>query len=212
MAKKIYYTFLLFCFCLQSVPAQSDATAQKLLSDLLTSIKSTAIKTDFRLTLTMKGNPSQTVNGTFTLKGNKFVLDMTQLKVYFNGMTQWSYMAQNNEVSISTPTAKELSETNPMAILVNYSSKSNISFSTETKSNNNHCIEMIPSTKDKDISKILVTINKSNNELYSIKIIYKNGNLNNLVLSNYKKDIQVNDDTFEFKKSKFKGVVINDLR
>ena len=212
MAKKIYCVLFLFSFFLQVVSAQSDANAQKLLSDLLTSIKSTAVKTDFKLTMTLKGNPSQTVNGTFTLKGNKFALDMSQLKVYFNGMTQWSYMAQNNEVSISSPSAKELSETNPMAILVSYHSKSNINFSTETKSTNNHCIEMTPNTKDKDISKIMVQVNKTSNDLSSIKIIYKNGNLNNLVLSNFKKGVPVSDDFFEFKKSKFKGVIVNDLR
>jgi outer membrane lipoprotein-sorting protein len=212
MAKNIYYTFLLFCFCLQSVSAQSDATAQKLLSDLLTSIKSTAVKTDFRLTMTMKGSPSQTANGTFTLKGSKFVLDMNQLKVYFNGITQWSYMAQNNEVTISSPSSKELSETNPMAILVNYSSKSNINFTSETKSSKNHCIEMIPNAKDKDISKITVQVSKSTNDLSSIKVIYKNGNVNSLILNSFKKGVQVNDNFFEFNKANFKEVVVNDLR
>jgi outer membrane lipoprotein-sorting protein len=212
MTRNIFLIAILFSLSSQLVNAQSNAEAVKVLSDLLSSVKSTAVKTDFKLTMTMKGSPSQTANGTFTLKGSKFVLDMNQLKVYFNGITQWSYMAQNNEVTISSPSSKELSETNPMAILVNYSSKSNINFTSETKSSKNHCIEMIPNAKDKDISKITVQVSKSTNELSSIKVIYKNGNVNSLILNSFKKGVQVNDNFFEFNKANFKGVVVNDLR
>jgi outer membrane lipoprotein-sorting protein len=211
----IKYLFLLasiFSLSFVSAKAQSNTEAVNLLSNIMNDVKTTAIKTDFKLTMTIKGNPSQTLGGSFTLKANKFVLDMNLVKVYFNGITQWSYMSQNNEVTISTPSTKELSETNPMSILINYSLKSNINFSSETKSSKNHCIEMKPKSIDKDISKIIVQINKVSNELQSIKINYKNGNVNYLVLNSFKKGVQLSDSYFDFNKANFKGVIINDLR
>lgn len=191
----------------------SDPEAVKLLSSLLSEVKTMAIKTDFKLIMTVKGNPNpQYVNGVFTLKGSKFVLDMFQLKTYYNGVTQWSYVSQNNEVSITTPSEKDLSETNPMAILMAYSTKSLVSFSTAIKSPKNYCIEMIPNAKEKDLQKILVQINKTTNNPVSIKIFYKNGNVNMLSLTNFQRDVKVDDGFFVFIPSKIKGIHINDLR
>jgi len=50
-------------------------------------------------------------------------MEMDEMQAWFDGKTQWAYMAQNNEVSITEPTEKELAETNPMAILSGYKTK-----------------------------------------------------------------------------------------
>jgi len=71
---------------------------------------------------------------------------MDEMKAWFDGKTQWAYMAQNNEVSITEPSEKELAETNPMAILSGYKTKTVIRFS-KTKSTNNYVVEMIPKVK-----------------------------------------------------------------
>lgn len=197
---------------LQTISSQTNAQAEKIISDLLNTVKTNAIKTDFKLTISDKSNPEgQTFSGTFTLKASKFALDMTEMKAWYDGKTQWAYIPQNNEVSITEPTEKELSETNPMAILSGYKAKSNIRFS-KTKSAQNYCIEMIPKIASSEISKIEVQVNKSTQNLFLIKLINKNGSTTLLTLSNFQKGIKVPDSFFVFNPSKYKGLIENDLR
>jgi outer membrane lipoprotein-sorting protein len=211
--KKIIYSIALLFFCFQTVVAQTDAKADKIVSNLLAEARGNAIKTNFKLAISEKSNSQAEVSmGTFTIKGNKFVLEMVDMKVYFDGKTQWAYMAKNNEVSVTEPSEKELSETNPMAILSGFKAKSIIRFSSKVKSAQNYCIEMTPKVKNQDVAKIEVQIAKSNGNLYSIKLTNKNGSASLLSLSNFQKNVKVADAIFVFNSAKHKGVEVNDLR
>lgn len=213
MKNKFIYTLALFIFSFQFITAQSNVEANKIITDLLASVKTNAIKTNFKLAMTEKSSPqTQVSSGAFTIKGNKFVLEMDAMKVFFDGKTQWAYVPQNNEVSITEPSEKELAETNPMAILSGFKSKSDIQFSKRVKSDQNHCLEMFPKVKNKDITKIEVQVNKTSGNLFSIKLINKNGSTSVLTLSSFQKGLKVNDAVFGFDKAKYKNVVENDLR
>ena len=201
-----------FLLSIVNIAAQNNTQAQQILTDLLNSAKTNAIKTDFKLSISeLKSSGAEASTGTFTLKGTKFVLEMDEMKVWFDGKTQWSYVPQNNEVSITEPTDKELAETNPMAILSGYKSKCVVRFS-KLKSAQNFNIEMIPKGKNLDISKIIVQVNKTTRNLYSIKLTNKNRGTSLLTLTNFQKELKVSDNTFIFNANKFKGVVENDLR
>ena len=211
MAKKVILYFLLFAS--QLIVAQSNTQAEAILSDLLNSAKTSAIKTNFKLIISEKKDAQpQITSGNFTLKGNKFILEMDEMKVWFDCKTQWSYIQKNNEVSISEPTEKELSETNPMAILSGFKTKCIIRFSAKNKSEQNYCIEMIPKLKTNEIVKIEVQVNKNNSNLFSIYIINRNGVTTQLILSNFQKVIAIAESLFTFNSLKHKGVIINDLR
>ncbi|MDO9154455.1 MAG: outer membrane lipoprotein carrier protein LolA [Paludibacter sp.] len=206
------YSIVLLIFSILCVRAQTNADAEKLITDLLTNAKSNAIKTNFELTVSEKNAVNSHIgSGTFIMKGNKFFLEMDEIKTWFDGKTQWSYLTENNEVSITEPTEKELGETNPMAILAAYKTKCLIRFS-KLKSTQNHIVEMIPKVKNDDFTKVEVQINKTSGNLFSIKVLQKNGTTTLLTLSNYQKGIKVTDDIFVFYKTKFKGVMVNDLR
>ncbi|HEY6913282.1 MAG TPA: outer membrane lipoprotein carrier protein LolA [Paludibacter sp.] len=212
MKKNIIYAFILVLFSATNISAQNNPQAEKILSDLLLSAKTSAIKTNFKLATNDKNTSQAVATGTFTLKGNKFVLDMDDMKVWFDGKTQWAYNQQNNEVSITEPTEKELSDTNPMAILSAYKAKCLIKFSNKTKSAQNHCIEMTPKVKNKDIAKIEVQVNKTNANLFSIKLINTNGSTSLLTVNNFQNGLKVADNFFVFNQSKYKGISVNDLR
>ena len=212
MKRSLFYFLPILLFSFQSITAQNNAQAEKIISDLLAEAKTTAIKTNFKLVISNKSNSqTNTSTGFFTLKGTKFLLEMDEMKVWFDGKTQWAYVTQNKEVSITEPSEKELAETNPMAILSGYKAKCTIKFS-KTKSTTNHSIEMIPKVKNNNILKIDVQVNKSNENLVSIKLTDKNGSTSLLTLSNYQKAVSAPDNIFTFNPAKFKGVVTNDLR
>ena len=211
MYRKIGLFVLLFSFFFAK--AQNNLQAEQILSDLLNSAKTTAIKTNFKLMVSEKNDSqTQSSSGSFTLKGTKFILEMEALKLWFDGKTQWSYVQQNNEVSITEPSEKELAETNPMAILSGFKSKCLIRFSSKTKSEQNYCLEMVPKLKNKDLVKIEVQVNKNNGNLFLICIYYTNGSKSTLLLSNFQKNINIADTNFVFNSAKHKGVTINDLR
>ncbi|MEI8273936.1 MAG: outer membrane lipoprotein carrier protein LolA [Paludibacter sp.] len=211
MYRKIGLFVLLFSFLFAK--AQNNLQAEQILSDLLNSAKTTAIKTNFKLMVSEKNDSqTQSSSGSFTLKGTKFILEMEALKLWFDGKTQWSYVQQNNEVSITEPSEKELAETNPMAILSGFKSKCLIRFSSKTKSEQNYCLEMVPKLKNKDLVKIEVQVNKNNGNLFLICIYYTNGSKSTLLLSNFQKNISIAETNFVFNSAKHKGVTINDLR
>jgi len=213
MKKRTLIAFAVILFTLQGISAQNNVQAEKKITDLLAEARTSAIKTNFKLIISDKKDPQSMVSsGVFTLKGNKFVLEMDAMKAWYDGKTQWAYVSQSNEVSITEPTVKELSETNPMAILSGFKSKCVIRFSTRVKSSQNYCIEMIPRTKNNEIIKIDVQINKNNGNLVSIKLTNKNGSASLLTLSNFQKGIHVTDNIFVFNAARFKGVSVNDLR
>ena len=213
MKNKLIFAITILIFSLQGVIAQNNAQAEKAITNLLSEAKTSAIRTNFKLAISDKKDPQPMVStGTFTLKGTKFVLEMDAMRAWFDGKTQWAYVSESNEVSITEPTVKELSETNPMAILSGFKSKCLIRFSSKVKSAQNYCIEMIPKTKNNDITKIDVQINKANGALFSIKLLNKNGGTTLLTLSNFQKGITVSDNTFVFNSAKHKGVTVNDLR
>jgi chaperone LolA len=210
--KRLTYSICLLIISITALNAQNNADAERIITNLLSQIRTNAVAVNFTLKVSEKNAVnSQSGSGTFTIKANKFVLEMDRLNVWFDGKTQWSYMKENNEVSLSEPTEAELVETNPMAILSAYKEKCLIKFS-KTTSTQNHIIDLTPKDKRNNFTKIEVQIAKSTGNLVSIKMIAKNGQSSVLTLTNYRKGVKVADDIFVFNKTKFKGVTVNDLR
>jgi outer membrane lipoprotein-sorting protein len=209
---RLGFSIAVLIFSILGISAQNNIDAEKVINKLLTSVKTTAVKTNFQLSVTEKNAvTSQPISGTFTMKATKFLLEMNDTKVWFDGKTQWAYSTSDNEVSITEPSEDELATINPMAILSGFKAKSNVKFS-KIKSMQNHIIELTPKDKKNDFIKIEVQINKTNNNLILIKLMDKKGTITILNLTNYKQANKVAEETFQFNKSKFKGVTINDLR
>lgn len=199
-------------FSIVNVIAQNDTDAEKVINKLLTTVKTTAVKTGFQLSVTEKNTlTSQPVSGTFTMKASKFVLEMNETKVWFDGKTQWAYSVGDNEVTITEPGEDELAAINPLAILSGFKTKSTVRFS-KIKSTQHNVIELLPKNKKEEFVKVEVQINKSNGNLSSIKMVDKKGKITTLTLTNYQQVNKVNDDIFIFVKARYKGVTVNDLR
>lgn len=49
--------------------------------------------------------------------GGKFAIDLGDVKIFYDGKTQWAYSATDKEVTIINPTAEELAIGNPASIL-----------------------------------------------------------------------------------------------
>ena len=204
--------FILFISFSLNLFAQSDKQAEKIIVDFIKSVEKSAIQTNFEIKIyDQEDELNQAQKGTFTMKNNKFSLFMEDVQVFFDGKTQWAYVASNNEVSITEPSEDELAEINPIFILQEYQNKSTIAFLSDIKSSENHIIKMVPSI-DSDFKKILVEVNKSTKNLASLNLSEKNGFSVSIVFSNFRQGLNLSDNIFTFDKSKYEDVFENDLR
>jgi len=209
---QFYGLIAIFSFFSVFVSAQSNSAAVKILSNTVGLIQKNGVQTNFNLVIKdQKTSETQKTSGSFLMKGNKFALKTNEMQVYFDGKTQWAYMPQINEVTITNPTEKELAETNPMALLQEYKSKSSINFSKGNADKSLYAIELIP-VKNSTIKNILIKINKSTNYPAYLQITDKNGAVNTLNLLQFRKGVVVNENSFTFNPNKYKGIEINDLR
>ncbi|HRR63112.1 MAG TPA: outer membrane lipoprotein carrier protein LolA [Paludibacteraceae bacterium] len=210
--KQLFFSLTALIISINSLFAQKSADAEKIINDLFYLFTNNAISSNFKLTISEKNNiNSQTYNGSFFLKGNKFMIDMNEMKVWYDGKTQWAYSQQNNEVTITEPTAEELINTNPITFLSAYKNKFSAQFCKKSYSEL-YCIEMFPKAKNESILKVELKVNRTTGDPVSLEINEKNGSTSLLTLINFKKNIKINDDFFVFQPSKYNDVYINDLR
>ncbi|MGC3979547.1 MAG: outer membrane lipoprotein carrier protein LolA [Paludibacteraceae bacterium] len=197
-------------FILSNINAQNDANAVKVIEKILNLSQTNAVKTNFSLAVQSSTVGHQTMKGSFTMQGRKFSLTTGDMNIFFNGKTQWAYREDLNEVTITNPTEKELTETNPMAILSAYKAKSTIKM---VKTNaTTHIIQLTPKDAKSDVKKIIVSVNKTNNYPLSLQLTDKKGTVSTLTLSQFKIVTKVADSEFTFDKNKYKNVDENDLR
>jgi len=211
--KKILYSLLILLITAPGIYAQNSPAAVKVIDNMLNLLNANVIKTNFVLLVKEpSSSQAQKVSGDFTLKKNKFILNSNQINVYFDGKTQWSYMPDVNEVSITNPTEKELAQSNPIGFMMAYKNKSDIKFAKINNSKIAHAIELTPKTVNADFKKILVMVNKSTNYPLSIQLTDKKGMVSTMTLSQFKSDLKIGDNSFIFNPKKYKDVEINDLR
>lgn len=67
-------------------------------------------------------SPEGAARGTIHLQGQCFVVETSDMKTWFDGRDQWTYLPRAGEITISTPTAEEQQTLNPYAWLGLYRS------------------------------------------------------------------------------------------
>ena len=144
-------------------------------------------------------------SGEITLMGNKFRIVLGGNETKFDGKTQWVFVSEYNEVSITEPTVDELKEISPLAMIEHYVTKDKISEGKEGE------INFYPTQpKESEYFRIELRLNKSN--LPTRLVIHqKNGDKITLVWDSLNKT-KVSSDYFVFDVRKYPNVEVNDLR
>ena len=111
-----FWMLVLLPFC---ISAQTDTKAAEVLDNVLEDLSNgSGIRADFV--------GSET--GFLLLKGEKFYLNNGNIQSWYDGKTQWSYVADTEEVNISHPTLDELQGINPYLILMRYKTDFNYTY------------------------------------------------------------------------------------
>lgn len=152
-----------------------------------------------------------TESGSIVMKGEKFYLHSGQIQSWFDGKTQWSYMADTEEVNISHPAPEELQGVNPYYILVNYQNNFDSSYRGWKSVEGKQVHEIVLFPKNQNHEQITLWISKLNFPLY-IKVERNGKSVSEFKVRNVQKQPQINDQVFRFNKSLYPNAEIIDLR
>lgn len=213
MKTKFYIGSLIVAMMISVNVYGQAKSATSVMNNMVNMLKNNSIQTNFGLVVKdANSNTPAITSGKFLMKGSQFMFSTKEMQVYFDGKTQWAYVPEINEVSITNPTEKELAETNPLALLQTYSSKSTMRHIKNTAAKDAYTIELTPKDKTSDINKIQVVVNKKTYFPRSIQLVDKKGMISTLALTKFQKGVKTDDKTFTFDSSIYKDIEINDLR
>ena len=200
---KRLFTFWMLALLPYCISAQTDAKAAEVLDKVLEDLsKSSGIRAEF--------GGSET--GFLLLKGEKFYLNNGNVQSWYDGKTQWSYVADTEEVNISHPTLEELQGINPYLILMRYKTDFNYAYKGSQTRNGVKGHEIVLTPKLSEQSEVIrVFISKTYHPL-AMKMEQNGQTLNEINVTSYKTDQKLEDGMFRFNKSLFPNAEIIDMR
>lgn len=196
-------TIAMFALLPYCIHAQNDAQAAEVLDKALDELStSSGIRADF----------GGTENGFLLLKGEKFYLNNGNVQSWYDGKTQWSYVADIEEVNISSPTPEELQAINPYHILMRYKTDFDYTYKGNRTRNGvkGHEIVLTPKHSGNQEA-IRVFISKIYQPL-AIKMEQNGQTVSEINVTSYQTDQKLADEIFCFNKSLYPNAEIIDLR
>lgn len=150
----------------------------------------------------------ESMKGTITIKGNKYLLEIADQKIYNNGETVFTYNDELKEVTINdySPSDEEISLSNIYDL---YKDGFKYVLMGETEDGET-IIDLDPQDKDKSYYKIRMIIS-GKNELKKFTVFEKSGNKYVYTINSFKEDPKITDEDFTFDTSK-KGIEVIDFR
>lgn len=109
--------------------------------------------------------------GAISLKGDKFLLETEGMTTWFDGHTQWSYLASSDEVNVSEPTLEELQSINPYAWLSIYNKDYRLK------------LAKIGTPQDDTVYKVVMTATKRSQEMQCLILYVEKETLRPLKIS-----------------------------
>lgn len=197
--KKICFLIAATLICAATFAQTAKSVLDKAAANI--TVKS-GVQVKFKVTGSM-GNTS----GTIAIKGRKFHATTPQAIVWFDGKTQWTYMKNNDEVNVTTPTESQLQAINPYNFINLYKNGYDATLNSSGK---DYVVHLTASTKDKKIRELFITVNKSSNTPTQVKLL-QGTKWTIFDISDLKKQ-SVPDSQFRFNAKDFPQAEIIDLR
>jgi outer membrane lipoprotein-sorting protein len=213
--KKIIALLAFSVTLVAAAPAQQDPKAGKILDQM--SAKYQAMK-GFKATFTQTlendaAKVKDNMTGDITVSGQKFRLKLSGQEIINNGQTMWTYMKDENEVNISDYEPEE-GEISPAQIYTLYKKGYKYTYVQESKEAGEavDIIELSPEDKNNPVFKVRLSVSKADQSLKSWKMFKKNGSRTTVTIRKFQPNPPIDATTFNFDKTKYKGVKVIDLR
>lgn len=155
-------------------------------------------------------SPDGTVNGSLTMSGRRFTISAGNINLWYDGKTLWAYSRRAAEVNISEPTADELAEVAPLAIIgafrKAYAAKELNAPKGQKK------VQLTARDRHANIRAITVTLNASTMLPAAMTVSASNGTSMTVTVTAIKRGKTLPASSFTFPASRYKGVETVDMR
>ena len=196
-----YIFSILIALLTLPVFAQKQAQAKLMLDKTAAAFeKAGGVQADFTVEAFNKGGSLGKAIGNIKLKGEKFLLKTSETISWFDGKTQWSYLTQNDEVNISTPTEEELQGMNPYALLYLYKKGFDYKLGVEKK------------FRGTPVSEVVLTATNKKQEPVFIAVEQRDGSRSEITITRYQTGLKLADSVFVFDKKQYPTAEVIDLR
>ena len=208
----------MFSIASAQVELVKDPAAKKILDAVSKKVsQSKGIRIKFTYTTdNRQNNYHDTQKGYVFLEGQKFKVIIPKTEIISDGKSVWTYMKEDNEVTISETDTSEVSIFNPGKLFTAYKHGFKyLLIGVETIDNIKYnVIDLYPEdTENSPYSIIRIKINKTTNEIYSLKTSGKSGVDYTFKVIEYKTNIKLPEILFNFDKTKYPGdIEITDMR
>lgn len=183
--------------------AQTDRKAEEVLDKALSELsKTSGIRADF----------AGTEQGFLLLKGEKFYLNSVGIQSWYDGKTQWSYVADTEEVNISHPTREELQAINPYLILMRYKTDFDYNYKGTQTRNGVKGHEIVLTPKHSGNREVIRVFISHSHQPLAIKVEQDGRTMSEINVIKYQTNQKLEDGMFRFNKSLYPNAEIIDMR
>lgn len=147
--------------------------------------------------------------GSLTAQGNKFVLTSPQVRIWFDGKTEWAWAQGSNEVNVTRPTTAEIAAINPINFINLYKRGYDATLSSK---GDKHEVRLVAQNAKAAIKELYVTIDKNNNMPSSVRVRTGASNWTNITIKSVRIEKKKSDAFFRFNAKKHPNVEIIDMR
>ena len=152
-----------------------------------------------------------TVAGSVVLSKDSYRLDLPDNIIWYNGMTSWSFLPAEDEVTVSEPDRKDNSfESRPSMIFNMY--KDGYKCRLLEEKSDSYLIDLYPTDIKNEIIRVRLLIAKPSLDLKSFEYKMRDGVVITLTVNEYSIVRTPAAGFFEFDPSKHRGVEIIDMR
>ena len=159
--------------------------------------------------------PEGNTNGSIRLKGDKFLLETEGVTTWFDGRTQWSYLASSDEVNVSEPTPEELQSINPYSWLSLYKQdyKLKVAKTGNVSDDTAYKVVMNATKRSQDMQCIILYIEKGSFRPLKLSMVQRGSKDASVVFINsYQTGKNYDDSLFVFDRKAYPTAELVDLR
>lgn len=188
-----------------------DPKAKAILDDVSKKTKSyTSFQVEFTMKTTNKTeNVNETVNGTATMKGNKYIVDIGKQKILCDGIKIWTLLTKEKECNEELVEDSDNDAMNPTKMMTIWEKGFKYRFIKEE--NGIQQIDLFPTNPAKaKYHTVTVKINKATQQVESVIVKGKNGDVTTLTIKKMTPNVTVDDAQFKFTKKQYPDYTVID--
>ena len=206
-SQSIFFTLLLLC-CTLTVSAQG--TAEVWINKAVSLLQNKGAEVSFRL-----NEDGYHLNGKLLMEGDSYHFDAEEMKIWFDGTTQWTmqYTDDYSELYISTPTVEEQQSINPYLLLKNYKKHFTAHDGSEKSIAGKLVHEVILTAKDNQqaIKGLRVYI-KSDGHIEALTLIFPDEHEYKIEVRNMRNGLTFPKQTFTYSEKAYPADEVIDMR